>query len=272
MVQISQKVFLIFTARVRSTREGNVLTSVCPSIHPSVCPQGGYPYPIMLCNISQNAMRQRRGGTQTPPPPRGGTRLRYPPGGYPAQVPPGGGYLSRVPPPPPGGVPGPPPGGVPGPGTPGGVPEPGTPPGVPGPPPGGGGVGGYPAQVPPPTRVGQQKEYSLHGGRYASCVHAGGLSCALLFSSNQLNYTNFLIQNSKSSNEFGQDHLRKTRSGLHIHSLWRRLNVSKKGNVDVALRASPHYYVIKRANEVRKSCVLGKYHKSTKGDKIITFF
>ena len=29
------------------------------------------------------------------------------------------------------------------------------------------------------TQVGQQKEYSLHGGRYASCVHAGGLSCFL---------------------------------------------------------------------------------------------
>ena len=27
------------------------------------------------------------------------------------------------------------------------------------------------------TQLGQQKEYSLHGGQYASCVHAGGLSC-----------------------------------------------------------------------------------------------
>ena len=27
------------------------------------------------------------------------------------------------------------------------------------------------------TQLGQQKECSLHGGRYASCVHAGGLSC-----------------------------------------------------------------------------------------------
>ena len=61
---------------------------------------------------------------------------------------------------------------------------------------GGGGYpagGGYPGRVPPPagypppqpgqdrgeggTQVGQQKEYSIHGGRYASCVHAGGLSC-----------------------------------------------------------------------------------------------
>ena len=29
--------------------------------------------------------------------------------------------------------------------------------------------------TPPP--LGQQKEYSLRGGRYASCVHAEGLSC-----------------------------------------------------------------------------------------------
>ena len=76
--------------------------SVLPSIHLSVH-RGGYPYPIMLCNISQNAMRQR-GGTQTPPggypgqvPPPGGTRIRYPPGGVPG---------------PPRGVPGPPQGGT----------------------------------------------------------------------------------------------------------------------------------------------------------------
>ena len=28
------------------------------------------------------------------------------------------------------------------------------------------------------AKIGQQNEYSLHGGRYASCVHAGGLSCS----------------------------------------------------------------------------------------------
>ena len=110
----------IITARVRSTREGNVLTRVCPSINLSVH-RGGYPYPIMLCNISQNAMRQR-GGTWVRYPPGGCTRVRYPPGGVPGS---------------------------------------GTPP-----------RGG--------TRVGQQKEYSLHGGRYASCVHAGGLSCFIM--------------------------------------------------------------------------------------------
>ena len=55
--------------------------------------------------------------------------------------------------------------------------------------PGGTQVGYHPSQVrtgeyPPQARSGwggtqleQQKEYSLHSGRYASCVHAGGLSC-----------------------------------------------------------------------------------------------
>ena len=28
------------------------------------------------------------------------------------------------------------------------------------------------------AKIGQQNEYSLHGGRYASCVHAGELSCS----------------------------------------------------------------------------------------------
>ena len=115
-------------------REGNSFTLfVCPHL-------GGYPYPIMLCNISQNAMRQW-GGSGNPPggvpgqvpppggvrvPPRGGTRsgtpqggpgtppggypVRYPggfwvhpPGGYPVRYPPGGGTQSGTPP---GGVPG----------------------------------------------------------------------------------------------------------------------------------------------------------------------
>ena len=182
---------MIFTARVRSTREGNVLTRVCPSIILSVHRGGGV-------SISHNALQHfpechevggypgqvppltgypPRGvpGSGTPPggvprsgtPPWGGTRVRSPPGGYPGQVPPrpgtppGGGTRVRYPP---GGVPGsgtPPWGGYPGQVPPGGVPGSGTPPG-----------GG--------TRVGQQKEYSLHGGRYASCVHAGGLSCYYL--------------------------------------------------------------------------------------------
>ena len=116
----------LITARVRSTREGNVLTSVCPSIHPSVCPQGGVP-------ISHNALQHFPGmpwgsRPQTPPPP-GGTRT--PPGGYPD--PPRG-----VPRPPQGGYPDPPWGGT------------QTPPGVPGPPPGGGTRGGTRGDPGPP--------------------------------------------------------------------------------------------------------------------------
>ena len=70
-------------------------------------------------------------------------------GGYPGQ----GGTLAR-------GYPG---RGVP---WPGGLPWPG---GVP-----------WPGVVPWPggrTQLGQHREYLLHGGRYASCVHAGGLPC-----------------------------------------------------------------------------------------------
>ena len=100
-------------------------------------PGGEYPYPIMLCNISHNAMGQLGGGGGTLPGPAGGRTLAR------------GGTLA-------GGYPG------------GGVPwQGGTPPARSGwrvPCLGGG------------TQVGQQKEYSLHGGRYASCVHAGGLS------------------------------------------------------------------------------------------------
>ena len=32
--------------------------------------------------------------------------------------------------------------------------------------------------LPGGTQLGQHREYLLHGRRYASCVHAGGLSCA----------------------------------------------------------------------------------------------
>ena len=30
------------------------------------------------------------------------------------------------------------------------------------------------------AKIGQHREYLLHGGRYASCVHAGGLSCLIM--------------------------------------------------------------------------------------------
>ena len=55
--------------------------------------------------------------------------------------------------------------------------------------------GGVPCQVQPGggtlaggvpgggTQLGQHREYLLHGGRYASCVHAGGLSCLNLLTS-----------------------------------------------------------------------------------------
>ena len=36
-------------------------------------------------------------------------------------------------------------------------------------------LGGYPGWG--GTQLGQHREYLLHGGRYASSVHAGGLSC-----------------------------------------------------------------------------------------------
>ena len=38
---------------------------------------------------------------------------------------------------------------------------------------------GYPPSVQGwgPLRIGQQMEYLIRSGRYASCVHAGGLSC-----------------------------------------------------------------------------------------------
>ena len=86
----------------------------------------------------------------------GGYLTRYPPGGGSGYPP--GGYLTGYPP---GGGPGTPPGG-------GGVPD-RVPPGGSGYPPGGG------------TQLGQHREYLLHSGRYASCIHAGGLSSFFLF-------------------------------------------------------------------------------------------
>ena len=106
----------VITARIR--RMGKVMFSVCPHL-------GGYPYPIMLCNISQNAMGQTPGGapcqvqpeggyparssggwSTLPGPARGyparsswGGTLPGPAGGVPCQVQlGGGGYQGRVPP------------------------------------------------------------------------------------------------------------------------------------------------------------------------------
>ena len=108
----------------------------------------------MLCNIFQNAIGQPPGGVPCQVQPGGG----YPAGGVPWQGYPGGGY--------PGGYPGGGyPGGYPGRGVPWwGVPRSGTPLGR-------SGWGG--------TQLGQHRKYLLHGGRYGSCVHAGGLSCCI---------------------------------------------------------------------------------------------
>ena len=128
-------------------REGNSFTLFVSSHL-----RGGYPYSILLCNISQNAMGQPLGG---------GVPCQVQLGGYPGQ----GGTL---------------PGGT----LAGGVPWLGGYPGM-----GGtlaGGVpwwGGTQVRYPPArsgwggTQLGQHREYLLHGGRYVSCVHAGGLSC-----------------------------------------------------------------------------------------------
>ena len=118
--------------------------------YPARSSQGGYPAGGVPC----------QGGTLL----GGSSQVRYPP----SQVQPGG-YPAR--------------GGT----LPGGYPA---------------GGGEYPGQVPPParssrggtlggsqvpplarsgwgggTQLGQHREYLLHGGRYASCVHARGLSC-----------------------------------------------------------------------------------------------
>ena len=80
---------LVITACIRSTM-GRLCFDTCLS----VCPHGVYPYPIMLCNISQNAMGQTpRGGTL--PGPAGGDTLQ---GGYPARGTLPGGTQVRYPP------------------------------------------------------------------------------------------------------------------------------------------------------------------------------
>ena len=87
----------------------------------------------------------------------------------------------------------------------GGVPWPGGYPGWGVPWPEGGTLarGGYPGRggtlargVPWPgggTQLGQHREYLLHGGRYASCVHAGGFSCLFLFLESQLHKKTLIL-------------------------------------------------------------------------------
>ena len=89
-----------------------------------------------------------------------------------------GGYLAEGGYPSPGGYPA---GGVP---WPGGVPC------------RGGTCRGYPGWGGVPwggTQLGQHREYLLHGGRYASCVHAGGLSCCLYFQKLCKNLTSYFL-------------------------------------------------------------------------------
>ena len=110
---------------------------------------GGYPYSIMLCNITQNVMGQTLGGRGVPCQVRtGGDTL---PGGYPGRVTPPA-RSGRE----------------------------GTHIGYPPARSGWGGTPPRPGQDGGGTQLGQQKEYSLHGGWYASCVQAGGLSCSLM--------------------------------------------------------------------------------------------
>ena len=131
---------------------------------------GEYPYPIMLCNISQNAMGQPLGRVPCQVQPGGWGTLPGPARGLPWQgVPDLGTPPTRVPP-----------GQVSWEGTWPGYPLPGYPPTRVAPP----SQGSPPARGVPGggvPRSGQHREYLLHGGRYASCVHAGGLSCCVWF-------------------------------------------------------------------------------------------
>ena len=136
---------------------------MCLSIHLSVCPQGGYPSQVQLGGGVPHLARWgvpgqvQMGGVPWP-----GSSRGVPQPGPVRGVPQPGGY--------------PPPGqvqqrGVLQPGPDRGVPpnRDGVPPGM-----------GYP----PPRSTGQQMEYLIRRGRYASCVHVGGLSCILCFETN----------------------------------------------------------------------------------------
>ena len=157
----------IITARVRSTREGNVLTPVCVSVH--TC-GGGYPIPGLVGEGTPSQVWL------------GGTPSQVWLGGYPI---PG---LDGVPPRPGTGYP-------PlqlGQGTPQtwDVVPPRTWDRVPSPRPGTGSPPRHEMGYPPRPGMGyppdlgwgtptQHSEHLLRGGRNASCVHAGGLSCVL---------------------------------------------------------------------------------------------
>ena len=120
MDNVSRFIYLIITARVRSTT-GRLCFDTCLS----VCLQGG-------CQVQPaggGVRSSQWGGVEGVRSSRGGVRYSRRGGG--GQVQPEGGGSG----------------------------------------PAGGGGGS--------AKIGQHREYLLHGGRYASCVHAGGLSCIL---------------------------------------------------------------------------------------------
>ena len=95
----------LITDRVRSTREGYVLTRVCPSIHPSVCPHlggGGTPARFSPPRVPPTSghppppVGPGRGYPTSGTPPPSDLAGGYPDGGVPHLPPPsdlaGGGY------------------------------------------------------------------------------------------------------------------------------------------------------------------------------------
>ena len=84
----------IFTDRVRSTREGNVLTRVCPSICLSTL---GVGHPNQVQVGSTPARSSRGGGVPQPGPAQGVPHLGYPPpSDLAGRFPPAGGGVSHL--------------------------------------------------------------------------------------------------------------------------------------------------------------------------------
>ena len=147
--------FIIITARVRSMREGNIYTLECLSVYHWF--GGGYPIPGPV----------REGGRYPIPGLDGGYPFQGPGGGYPIPgldggTPPLHPDLGWVTPHPDLGWGTPPVQTLDRVHPPQSRTEWGTPPS-------------------PGQKTEQHSEHLLRGGRYASCVHAGGLSCLYLF-------------------------------------------------------------------------------------------
>ena len=151
---------LLPTAYV-ARREGYVLTRVCPSVCLST--PGGVPWPGPDGRGGTPARSSEGYPLGTPHQTWPGVsllggvpHLRYPPSDLAGRVPLPGGYPTS---------------GTPHQIWPGGTPTGDTPPQVPHMRPGRGGG---------EVHLNWQMEYLIRRGRYASCVHAGGLSCLLL--------------------------------------------------------------------------------------------